>query len=308
MNKKKYVGLEYDLPSNKQRVKCYFIDLLCMILGILFFFSISFSVSYHLPSYQENLSALNNVRLHSKLYEEKEDKIELVSIIYSTDNNYGEAEYKRHMKEALDYFFSNESGFFSIDENNISSGTTFYNKQKLESGLFFEDDNGNVNEINSFMDYSFISFYKECINKSVGFLSNNEEYRKASYNLMLFLVTSILISYFLSYFIFLFFIPLIYKRGHKTLGMAISKIGRVSENGLNMSNKRFLFRSLIEIFTSFISPFIILIPTIISIAMILNSTFKQSLTDYLSNTYLVDITNKDIYYTPKEYTSSITIK
>lgn len=305
MNKKDYVGIEYDLPNNKQRFKSWFIDLLCLILGFLFFFSISFSIAYHLPSYQTNLETLDNVRLESKLYEENNGKVELVSFIYSTDNNYGEAEYKKHMSNALDYFFSNESGFFTINENNNSTGTIFYNKEKINSGLFQQDSNGNVIEINSFMDSSFISFYKECIEKSIGFLSNKEEYNNASYSLTWHLIMCILISYFLSYLIFFFVIPLLYKRGHKTLGMAISKIGKVSENGLNMTTKRFMFRSLIDFFVSFLSPFVILIPTIISLAMIFNSTFKQSLIDYLSNTYVVDISKKEIYMTPKEYSNSI---
>jgi len=310
MKQEKQIPIEYTLPTVNQKWKSYIIDFFSFILSFALLFSIFFTIDYHLPIYQTNLDKMDQVRLDSKLYEKNQEcELDLVSNIYSTDNNYAEEEYKKHMSDALSYFFSKESGFFTIDQNSVSTGLIFYNNQKQESNLF--EKTSEENSINTYIekqdisDSEYIDFYKDCIGKSIGFLSNNETYHSSSVILLWNLIVSIIIAYVLSYLILFLLIPSILKRGYRTLGMSVAKYGKVYVNGLNPTYPRFLLYFLYNFIFICLSPLMLFIPLFISLGMSFYSKSNQSLPDYLSNLYIVNLSNSKIYISPYEYLNEI---
>lgn len=311
MEEKQIIGVEYMLPTGKQRIKAILVDFLSFLLLTLLLFGLSFSVAYNLPSYKMNLEEMDSVRLESHLYEEdKENKLELVSSLYSTKQGYGEAESKKHMSEALIAFYGPDSPFFSTDKNNQPGGVVFYNSERAKRSDLFEKVSEEVAlssyvEIDSVPDKDFISFYEDAIEKSIGFLSNNKEYVTASNRLLWHALISFFIAYILSFLLLFLMLPMIFYRGYKTLGMMVGKCGRIYVNGLNPTRARFLLYFFFDFLFTGLSVAMLLIPLFISITMLFLSKAQQSLPDYLANTYLIDTSSQDIFLTPTEYALSL---
>lgn len=84
--------------------------------------------------------------------------------------------------------------------------------------------------------------------------------------------------------------------------MMATKIALIDVNGLSVKwwkfTLRFLFFYVIELWGSLLSFFI---PFIVSLTMAVLSKAHQSLSDYITNTYMVSIDNKSIYKDVFEY-------
>lgn len=133
-------------------------------------------------------------------------------------------------------------------------------------------------------------------------MSWNNEYRNLNRQLLLIDTFSVLGTLLFPFLIFSYVIPLFNVRTRQTLGMMATKIALIDVNGLSVKwwkfTLRFLFFYVIELWGSLLSFFI---PFIVSLTMAVLSKAHQSLSDYITNTYMVSIDNKSIYKDVFEY-------
>ena len=109
------------------------------------------------------------------------------------------------------------------------------------------------------------------------------------------------ISYALAGFIVYFIPTLIFKRGRKTIGKLVYKIGVVDKRFLNISWKKNLARFAIFYFAIYLLSMVTLaIPVIITFTMKVFTKNKQSFTDYMLGLMEVDTQNKKIYNSYEE--------
>ena len=96
--------------------------------------------------------------------------------------------------------------------------------------------------------------------------------------------------------------PLIFKRGRKTIGKILYKIGLVEDSTcLNVKTGKIIARQAIVSFGEMIlSPFTFCIPIIISFTMMAFSKKKQSFPDYMLSLTEIDTTYDKIYHSKDE--------
>src|SRR5574344_491401 len=251
------------------------------------------------------------------------------------NNNLQEINYKmvpmskRLLASLVDFLFSIFTGFILlclvllIAERNENYSSLFTKRDEIviESGLYIKNSEDKTERISSFYDDNNDLTYNEksnLIDEKLNYYFNLETYfpdnvavsyltrSEAYYNIakQIVIIDSIFLiaCYLFPIIIFFYIMPLIFRRGHTTLGQKIFKIGIVNFDGLNCKfskfTLRFLFFFFIEIILSLIA---FLIPLIVSFSMLGFSKRRQTLHDYVLNTYAVDISQDYIYLNLSEY-------
>lgn len=313
MSSEKTVGIEYSKPKIGKRALAVLIDGACLIMTTLILFLALMQGTMRIPLYAVASSSVDDVRLASHLYQQKEDgDIALITDIYSDSSEYAYDAQNRIYSTALTYFFgldSKEKGdyvFFSE-----GAGIKFYNSQKgARTDLFVKvsDDQTDPDmyaQSQFASDKSLAEFYTECVENSTGFLSNVEAYSQASSTMFWSALITGIICYLISYLIWFLAVPFGFRRGFKTLGMAAARYGKVYVDGLNMTAERFLLRFLFSFLTLGIGFVAFFIPLAVSVTFTYFGQFSQSLPDYLANVYPVSTEKDQIYFTPTEYKNAI---
>lgn len=158
---------------------------------------------------------------------------------------------------------------------------------------------------NSDYDKTYYDFYVKLYNTSLNYLQYNRTY-KSTRNTTIIMYTSLIITaYSLAYIIVFLVIPLIIKRGKKTLGRLLTNISLLGVDGFSCSWKRYTLRFLFNYIFMGLGVFLFLIPNLLSLGFTFFTKTRQSLSDYLFTTYKVNSTNKEVYLNLKEYEKTI---
>ncbi len=138
-----------------------------------------------------------------------------------------------------------------------------------------------------------------CQGYLITIIPNYYEYTQFSSDMLFFV--EIPISYLLGG-ILVYFVPtLFFKRGRKTLGKALYKIGLVDKNLYNPKFSISVIRFCIFYFAELIlSLFTFCIPFMISFTLMVFSKKKQGFCDYMLNLHEVDTTYTPIFYDEKD--------
>lgn len=150
----------------------------------------------------------------------------------------------------------------------------------------------------------FYNFYKnEITDNCFRLLYNNKDYASTTTFFLLAGIIEFSGCLFISFAIYEVLIPLtIFKRGRQTIGKKVFKISLLSVKALNVTPGIFVLRELFCFFVYVVlGIFGFLLPEFISLGMLLFSTRKQDLTDYVFNQYYVDSSNQDVYLDLGEY-------
>ena len=304
----KTIGVEYASPRIGKRTTAVLIDGTCLILSCIILFMLLFMGTQNLGLYKDAQNTIYDVEMSTGLYVQPEDGSapELLTDRYEDDSVITPGQLNEIYSDALDDFFASE--IFFAD----GSGISFYNQQKAEhTDLFYkvdgltEDDPGQYQPLAGANPEDLLDFYSTCIDNSVGFLTNVPAYTEASQTLMWAAIVTGILAYVICYTIFFLAVPFAFRRGFRTLGMAAARYGRVYVDGLNPTAGRFALHFLWSFLTLGIGFVALFIPVAISITMAMFGRFSQSLPDYLSNTYPVDMTHDSIYFTPREYAEAL---
>lgn len=327
VEEKTYITYQY--ARFYKRVLANVIDFLFFLLcfGVLF---ISIRAIVNNSSQGRSVSEqLRTIRLDSGLYVEvaSRDNVLMDVIAYNNEFDPAASQKRNNAIRAIENFLTYCDELFNNPESEYYNPSNYdvvynsyldyflnedllYTNSSNISAPYFDlnnvDENGFAieSEVAFELGAKYIDFYENCYSPYInevlqGYLitiiPNYYDLTKFSSD-MLFYV-ELPISYCLSG-ILIYFIPtLIFKRGRKTFGKAIYKIGLINKNMVNPSFKISLARFCIFYFLELLlAPFTFLIPFIISFTLMVFSKKRQGFCDYMLNLCEVDTTSIKIFY------------
>lgn len=289
--------LEYSKARIYQRVFSFFIDLFLAVLLGMIINSLCGLVTSVVPKYQEVLQERIELQDQSGLFDENQ-KLWTLSL---EGSDMTIQEKKELLSTRLDEFYHND--VFFEDDTFYQS----YQKRKSEAvnekGEFlFELISGSYVE-KDFSDDVYYSFYqKEFENYASAALSHNVRFADLSNLIVRISVIEIVLSMSVGFALSFVIMPLILKRGRKTIGMYLFKISLVGGDALNVRGKTLVFRNALLLLIGYwLTIFTFGIPWLVSLTMMTFSKTGQDFFDYMSGTYVVSTKDKDIYLDYAEY-------
>ena len=289
--------LEYSKARIYQRVFSFFIDLFLAVLLGMIINSLCGLVTSVVPKYQEVLQERIVLQDQSGLFDENQ-KLWTLSL---EGSDMTIQEKKELLSTRLDEFYHND--VFFEDDTFYQS----YQKRKSEAvnekgELLFQLISGSYVE-KDFSDDVYYSFYqKEFENYASAALSHNVRFAELSNLIVRISVIEIVLSMSVGFALSFVIVPLILKRGRKTIGMYLFKISLVGGDALNVRGKILLFRNVLLLLIGYwLTIFTFGIPWLVSLTMMTFSKTGQDFFDYMSGTYVVSTKDKDIYLDYAEY-------
>ena len=289
--------LEYSKARIYQRVFSFFIDLFLAVLLGMIINSLCGLVTSVVPKYQEVLQERIVLQDQSGLFDENQ-KLWTLSL---EGSDMTIQEKKELLSTRLDEFYHND--VFFEDDTFYQS----YQKRKSEAvnekgELLFKLISDSYVE-KDFSDDVYYSFYqKEFENYASAALSHNVRFADLSNLIVRISVIEIVLSMSVGFALSFVIMPLILKRGRKTIGMYLFKISLVGGDALNVRGKILLFRNVLLLLIGYwLTIFTFGIPWLVSLTMMTFSKTGQDFFDYMSGTYVVSTKDKDIYLDYAEY-------
>jgi len=293
------IELNYELPRFTRLISSYLADFFIFLFLSILLIVPGVFILEAIPNFQNVLNTRNQKLVDSKLYIKK-DKLIRLDTFYKEDTNLTYNEKSEELNLRLTYFFTT---FINNDLEN--KGLETYNniksKGNFEGDKLF-DENFNRVLINSDYDEAYFNFYLDAYNTALGYLQVNKSYVENRNNVIFGYVLTIILASSVSFITLFLIIPLIFNRGKKTLGMLFTHLSLINIRAFSVSNKCFCLRFLFQFFVMFLaSLFSFLIPILISFGFLIFSKRRQTLTNYIFNTYIVYNENQIVYLNLKEY-------
>lgn len=332
--KAEIIRVEYERPKLIHRVLANFTDILLMVFVCILCFIGARAIVLATPMYRNNDRLLRSVQLSSHLYinsdrtsdspidergfDINEYHLGDYVILYTSwldkqESLTGEAKVSRSEK-AINNFVN------YMNTINASLGeeiTSLINTKKLEKTgnvvgheHYFEKDEV-TNEIfipkneSDIPYYPYQTYFKEFYKKIIDdtlidnylakYAVDMKKCLKNEWNSLVFM--ELLPSYCLGAILVYFIPPLFLRRGRKTLGKALYRIGLVDKNIFSPTFVKYLLRFLIFFFAELVlSVFTFAIPYIISFTLMVFSKNKQGFPDYMLGLQEIDTSKQKIYY------------
>ena len=290
------------------RIFAFGADLICMVVvGLLLVVAAQFIVS-NSPDYHQLTSRMDQIEIDSHLYARKDGESLIVTKAMEPEKETEEA-YKTVAEifdKRLKEFYSDPKFF---DQTDPDSGMHLYDLQRIPEGqtytdLFVRDEHGDIVPSQTAKWVDLYKFYAERINHDgVAYIMANNEYMDASRTITLvFVFIELLIPIVLSILVFEFAIPVFDRHGKRTLGKRIFKLGIVDSRGLSPKLGRFVCRFLLFFFAEVLLSVVgLLIPIVLSFSMVTFGKAGQSFHDYVTGTYVVDVSQDIICKDEEEY-------
>ena len=269
------IELTYERATLGRRIAAFLVDAFLSLLTGALFLLLTFYLLSVSPFMKSIYQQRDDIQLNSHLYikDDSNNIIQLKESI-SKDTALTIKEKNKKYDDALTYFFDSNL-FFNENEGNEIYKKLKENAKGDDNNNLFNNDGIEIYDDSLHNDY-YLSFYEDSYQKALTLL--------------------------FPFLIFSYVIPLFNVRTRQTLGMMATKIALIDVNGLSVKwwkfTLRFLFFYVIELWGSLLSFFI---PFIVSLTMAVLSKAHQSLSDYITNTYMVSIDEKSIYKDVFEY-------
>lgn len=302
---KRVINFDYSGVSLGKLISSFLADLFLLIVLSILVMVPAVLILNSTSTYLENTNSRNNVLIESNLYVNQDDNIILLSKYLENNNQLTYNQKSEQYEEKLNYFFTE---FVNSELNN--KGIETYNNLKLKGEInnqkmFVVDTNTNLLTrafLNSDYDKTYYDFYIKLFNTSLNYLSLNSIYSQTRNTTLIMYSSTIIISASFSYICLYLVVPLCFKRGKKTFGRLFTNISLLQVDGFSCSLKRYIFRFLFNFVFMFLgSVFLFMIPNLVSLGFTFFTKTRQSLTDYLFNTYKVNSANKEVYLNLNEY-------
>lgn len=311
------IELEYQIASRWRRFAGILIDLalsflLTLTLGIGFV-----SLFSSLPGYVDGMSYMEETELRSGLYVRDEGVPTRITDVYLPEENFGESDYAR-LNATFDtalvdffsdaYFFPEGDGLEIYEDAKYGNDAVLYNLDGSTTYYWTYAEGGAL--VPRYDETVMYGFYVDCIETvAVPYISTLEAYIDASRIVFWSMLGAVLLSLFISLCVVFLIPPMFFKRGRQTLGLRLMKIGILTSDAVPPSWKRTLARGLILVLVEFmLSLFSFFIPFLVSFTMAMVRKDKQAFHDYMTGTYLVDVSETPVYLSKQEYLGEITRK
>lgn len=311
--------IEYYRPKFTRKLAASFMDAFIFSLLSLLFVVISKAIGDVTPTYKQNSSELDTIKLDSGLFlEDNDGLVRDVVTIYNLDTETNSSVVEKEVVNSINNFFTYVDNNLSQElyESMIKEFDELRLDQKLIYSyggntykLFIQKD-GKVVKNNEVVipSKSYISFYKNYIdNYALGYFHSKidrvvtlEKY--FSYVMAIEVIVGVLVGSIINYYVF----PLIFRRNRYTLGRLTYKIGLVNKDVLHVSFGQFTLRFLIIFFLEIALSFVTFgIPIIFSFTMSLVTKKKQYFHDYLLGIEEVDLQDNQVYYSKDEVNAPV---
>ena len=311
--------IEYYRPKFTRKLAASFMDAFIFSLLSLLFVVISKALGDVTPTYKQNSSELDTIKLDSGLFlEDNDGLVRDVVTIYNLDTETNSSVVEKEVVNSI-------NNFFTYVDNNLShelyeSMIKEYDELRLDQKLIYSYEgntyklfiqkDGKVVKNNEVVipSKSYISFYKDYIdNYALGYFHSKidrvvtlEKY--FSYIMAIEVIVGVLVGSIINYYVF----PLIFRRNRYTLGRLTYKIGLVNKDVLHVSFGQFTLRFLIIFFLEIALSFVTFgIPIIFSFTMSLVTKKKQYFHDYLLGIEEVDLQDNQVYYSKDEVNAPV---
>ena len=311
--------IEYYRPKFTRKLAASFMDAFIFSLLSLLFVVISKAIGDVTPTYKQNSSELDTIKLDSGLFlEDNDGLVRDVVTIYNLDTETNSSVVEKEVVNSINNFFTYvdnnlshelyESMIKEFDELRLDQ-KLIYSYEGNTYKLFIQKD-GKVVKNNEVVipSKSYISFYKNYIdNYALGYFHSKidrvvtlEKY--FSYVMAIEVIVGVLVGSIINYYVF----PLIFRRNRYTLGRLTYKIGLVNKDVLHVSFGQFTLRFLIIFFLEIALSFVTFgIPIIFSFTMSLVTKKKQYFHDYLLGIEEVDLQDNQVYYSKDEVNAPV---
>lgn len=294
------IEVERTSPTAFRVFSCHLFDyFLFILLAGLLFFLIQLGSSSLAPV-KEAWATRDRIQEESSLYIRKEERLVNLGSHYEKSG----LAYSYCIDDLSSRLTAYFTSYFTPDE--WKEGPATY-KGKLSEGkgkngekLFGE--NGERLLTNADYDETYFRFYVDLAKDTApGYLNYKKGYSESRRTIVVSYIMVVEVSMLISYVLVFVVFGLIFHRGKQTLGMKLSRVFYLDVNALSPSWQRYLlFRLLHYLFMVVASPFVLLIPFFISVAMMLIRKEKQTLFEYIFALFPIDAKKEDIYETVEE--------
>ena len=301
--------IKYQRPKFHRRIFANLVDLLILAACTILLFIGVRAIAQATPSYKEENGRLLEIRLDSCLYVDTEDgQVEVMDYIGDDTGLTAKMKYDK-AEAAID-------GFIEYAKVTIGDeGAKEIEKARDEFNLDLEiarvplyiEVNGEVvynpDTKASYSQYFELGSTQFYASYCLGFLTTRfPEYVDITLHFSRLLAfVEIPVSYAIGGLITYLLPTFIFRRGRKTFGKAIYKIGLVDSRILNPTWKRSLARFAIFYFLVLLLSIVTFaIPAIISTTLMGFSKKRQGFADYMLNLQEVDTTNQKIFFNTEE--------
>ena len=313
------IGIEYQKPAFGKRFLAGLVDVLCTAIATIGLFFSFFTGSSRFPAYVNAEQQISKIQEASGIYVAQGEKQVLISGFYSEDTSLTTNEKKALYADALAVFYDPAANlfFFNLADGSANGeGTAIYNEARSQARdangvAMFVRQSDDDRSLSAFAEdpavlatslSEYVAFYVNQLEKAQGYFVNNTAYVSGSTYQIVTVILTILVAYVVSLLLFFLLVPLLIPRGYRTLGMLLGKYGLVYVNGLVPTRKRFLLRFLfLFLIEGLLSLATFFLPVIFPAVMAGYGKYGASLPDLLANTYEVDLTKDELFFTPAEY-------
>ena len=285
--------LFYERVSVPRRIASTLFDSFCaLVLTLILFFILFYSVN-STASIKYLASQREDILLSSHLYYQEDNEANnYKDYVLSLDVDYDKK--SSLLDESLSYFYSDylkeEERYSSLKEEASYQGIKLFTS-------------GERAEINDDYDEIYLNFYGDAFDTSLSILYEDEDYFIPTRTIFWIYVACFLSSYAFSFFIFYFIVPFVFlRKTKKTFGMLLTRIAILGVDGFIISNMIFVFRFIFFYFIEVIlSLFTFLIPLLVSLGFLIMSKSRQTLHDYVFNTYAVSSIGVKLFANKAQY-------
>lgn len=298
--------IEYPKASFSKRLIAAIFDMVLFSIVAFMLYSYGFSyLTMVMPGYMENVETFTGRKAESKLFSDfyGDNDSTLITDYYRHEiaqtseddkmDKYWEA--NDAIETALTSFYTNPSFY------EVNNGIETYNLEKIpahqERGTYFlYSEDGSIVRDSTKTGEEMYEFYQAAVNSALNYLYKDSTLINSSRVITYYHISMIALAIVISGSIFYLMFPFIFKKNRQTLGKLIFKLGVISADGLRPSGARTFARFAaffgIEVLVSLVS---FALPLIVSFSMFAFSKTGTSLHDYITNTYVVDISTYSIY-------------
>jgi|GEM_PF-710203 len=294
-----YEEVLYPKPKLYKRYFSGLIDLaLLAILGLLFFSLFQFSFS-HLPSYKRTVQERDQLQVASGLYT---SDAKLLIVATDEDEESPLEDRKETLRKGLETFYLNPDYFSTKDAYQAYQERKKDAKDSQGNLLFVAGTDGTYLEGNASAK-SYYDFYHEEIDRYASpLLFQNPSYREKTNRIFRFFLGNLFFGLTLAFLLLYLLVPLLFRRGRKTLGRYLFHLALLGPDGLNLKTRAFLLRFLFVFLVGYLLDLVtVFVPLLVSLGMMTFSKSGQDLFDYVTNTYVVDDSRREVYLDEEDY-------
>ena len=296
------IEVVYKKAKLSKRFFSYFIDVSLFILSTFILFSLTNMAVTASGWYKHKRVELTQLRNDSGLY------IDGVDIITYTGNNETFPTYedkKTKISDAIDSFYHNTTYIGDVVGTIKGYDERRLNAKSGETNLFIKSGDTVIeNTVSAEVLYN---FYKNEIETfSMALLIKYPPYFYLTSFSFLTSVVQIVVIGTIMFAVYYLVLPLTcFKRGRQTIGMKLANVGLISVYADNVTTGKYIGRFFFELAIFFyLNFFSFLIPTFVTVAMVIFTKTNSSLVNYVFNDYCVDVTNQKIYFDALERSES----